>query len=275
MSEKIQKILANAGLASRREIEKWIAAGRISVNGSIATLGDRATEKDTIRVDGNPVMLKAKDETYTRVIAYHKPLNEVSTAKDPQGRATVFDSLPRTKFGRWIGVGRLDINTTGLLLFTNNGELAHKLMHPSYSVERRYAVRVFGEVTNDMLNNLKKGVLVDGDLCQFDKIIDKGGEGANHWYEVSLSEGKNREVRKLWQSQGVEVSRLIRVKYGPVELPTNLSRGRWIDLDAKAIDELAKVVELKVTARKEKPDQKRKEKGKFAWSKKKSSKPSR
>lgn len=267
MSEKLQKILANAGLGSRREVEKWIAAGRVSVNGSIATLGERATEKDTIRVDGNLVTLKSKDEVYTRVLAYHKPLNEVSTAKDPQGRETVFDSLPRTKFGRWIGIGRLDINTTGLLLFTNNGELAHRLMHPSYEVERRYAVRVFGEVTNEMIQNLQKGVLIDGHLCQFDSIIDKGGEGANHWYEVGLAEGKNREVRKLWQSQGVEVSRLIRVKYGPVELPSSLSRGRWEDLSAEKINELSDLVKLKVTARREKPAQRKNEKRKFSWSK--------
>lgn len=269
MSEKLQKILANAGLGSRREIEKWIAAGRVSVNGSIATLGDRASEKDLIRLDGNPVSLKSKDEVYTRVLAYHKPLNEVSTAKDPQGRATVFDSLPRTKFGRWISIGRLDINTTGLLLFTNNGELAHRLMHPSYQVERRYAVRVFGEVTDEMLKNLQKGVLIDGDLCQFDSIVDKGGEGANHWYEVSLSEGKNREVRKLWQSQGVEVSRLIRVQYGPVDLPKNLSRGRWVDLDEAAINNLAEMVKLKVTARREKPTQQRTKKRSFSWNKRK------
>ncbi|NVJ65971.1 MAG: pseudouridine synthase [Gammaproteobacteria bacterium] len=267
MSEKLQKILANAGLGSRREIEKWIAAGRVSVNGSIAALGDRATEKDTIRVDGNPVTLKSKDEVYTRVLAYHKPLDEVSTAKDPQGRATVFDSLPRTKFGRWIGIGRLDINTTGLLLFTNNGELAHRLMHPSYQVERKYAVRVFGEVTDEMIKNLQKGVLIDGDLCHFDSIVDKGGEGSNRWYEVGLAEGKNREVRKLWQSQGVEVSRLIRVQYGPVELPQSLNRGRWADLDEAVIKELAELVKLDVTARREQPKPNKHRKKKFSWNK--------
>ncbi|WP_251359402.1 23S rRNA pseudouridine(2605) synthase RluB [Kangiella sp. TOML190] len=267
MSEKLQKILANAGLGSRREIEKWIAAGRVSVNGSISTLGDRATDKDTIRVDGQVISIKAKDEIYTRVIAYHKPLDQVSTAKDPQGRETVFDSLPRTKFGRWISIGRLDINTTGLLLFTNNGELAHRLMHPSYQVERKYAVRVFGEVTQEILNNLKAGVLIDGDLCHFDSIIEKGGEGANHWYEVSLAEGKNREVRKLWQSQGVEVSRLIRTLYGPVELPKDLSRGRWRDLDADQISKLAELVKLKVTPRKEQAVQKKHKKSNFKWKK--------
>ncbi len=268
MSEKLQKILANAGLGSRREIEKWIAAGRVSVNGSISSLGDRATDKDLIRVDGNIVTLKSKEETYTRVLAYHKPLDEVSTAKDPQGRATVFDSLPNTKFGRWIGIGRLDINTTGLLLFTNNGELAHRLMHPSYQVERRYAVRVFGQVTDEMLKNLQKGVLIEGDLCHFDSIVDKGGDGSNHWYEVGLAEGKNREVRKLWQSQGVEVSRLMRVKYGPVELPQNLSRGRWLDLSEESINELADLVKLKVTPRRERPHQRKSNKKAFSWKKK-------
>ncbi len=268
MSEKLQKILANAGLGSRREIEKWIAAGRVSVNGSIASLGDRATVNDTIRVDGNIITLKSAEEIYTRVLAYHKPLDEVSTAKDPQGRATVFDRLPKTRFGRWISIGRLDINTTGLLLFTNNGELAHRLMHPSYQVERNYAVRVFGEVTSDMLKNLKSGVLIDGELCHFDSIMDKGGEGSNHWYEVSLAEGKNREVRKLWQSQGVEVSRLIRVKYGPVELPHNLNRGSWVDLSENSIKDLANLVKLQVTPRKERPKAAKSHKKKFQWKKK-------
>lgn len=269
MSEKIQKILANAGLGSRREIEKWISAGRVSVNGSIATLGDRATLEDTFRVDGNVVGLKKSEEIYTRVLAYHKPIGEVCTVKDPQGRPTVFDKLPKTSFGRWIGIGRLDINTTGLLLFTNNGEIAHRLMHPSYQVERKYAVRVFGEVTNEMLKNLKDGVLIDGDLCQFNNIVDKGGEGANHWYEVSLAEGKNREVRKLWQSQGVEVSRLMRVQYGPIELPSNLYRGRWEDLDAATIADLAKLVKLEgVKVRKEKVLPKARKKVEFSWKKK-------
>ncbi|GAA4364467.1 23S rRNA pseudouridine(2605) synthase RluB [Kangiella marina] len=252
-SEKLQKILANAGLGSRREIEKWIADGRVSVNGSIVQLGERATDKDTIRVDGRVIKIMPSEEVYTRVIAYHKPLGEVSTQKDPEGRPTVFDKLPRTSFGRWISIGRLDINTTGLLLFTNNGELAHRLMHPSYQVERKYAVRIHGEVTDEMLKNLKDGVLIDGDMCQFNYIQPGGGEGANQWYEVGLSEGKNREVRKLWQSQEVDVSRLIRIEYGPVELPKSLSRGRWMDLNEEQIKKVADLVQLEVKPRKAQP----------------------
>jgi 23S rRNA pseudouridine2605 synthase len=252
-SEKLQKILANAGLGSRREIEKWIADGRVSVNGSVAKLGERATDKDTLRVDGRVIKLKSSEDIYTRVLAYHKPLGEVSTQKDPEGRPTVFDSLPRTGFGRWISIGRLDINTTGLLLFTNDGELAHRLMHPSYQVERKYAVRIHGEVTDEMMENLKTGVLIDGDLCQFNYIQPGGGEGANQWFEVGLSEGKNREVRKLWQSQDVDVSRLIRIEYGPIDLPKSLSRGRWMDLTEEQINKLADLVQLTVKARRAQP----------------------
>lgn len=252
-SEKLQKILANAGLGSRREIEKWISAGRVSVNGSISELGERATDKDTIRVDGRVIKIKPSDEVYTRILAYHKPLDEVSTQKDPEDRPTVFDSLPRTSFGRWVSIGRLDINTTGLLLFTNNGELAHRLMHPSYQVERKYAVRIHGQVTDEMIENLKTGVLIDGDMCQFNYIQLGGGDGSNQWYEVGLSEGKNREVRKLWVSQGVDVSRLIRIQYGPVELPKSLSRGRWRDLDEEQIKQVADLVELEVQARRSQP----------------------
>lgn len=252
-TEKLQKILANAGLGSRRELEKWISDGRVSVNGSIASLGERASDKDTIRVDGRVIKIKPSDEVYTRIIAYHKPLGEVSTQKDPEGRPTVFENLPRTSFGRWISIGRLDINTTGLLLFTNNGELAHRLMHPSYQVERKYAVRVHGEVTDEMIKNLKDGVLIDGDLCKFNFIQPGGGEGANQWFDVGLSEGKNREVRKLWQSQEVDVSRLIRIEYGPVELPKSLSRGRWMDLTAEQITKVAELVNLDVKPRKEQP----------------------
>ncbi|NVK23243.1 MAG: pseudouridine synthase [Kangiellaceae bacterium] len=265
MSEKLQKILANAGLGSRREIEKWIDAGRVSVNGTIAKLGERATNNDTIRVDGRVIEIKSSDEIYTRILAYNKPIGEICSLKDPEGRPTVFDNLPKTKFGRWVSIGRLDINTTGLLLFTNNGELAHRLMHPSYQVERKYAVRVHGEVTPEMLKSIKDGVLIDGEFCQFNFVQSKGGEGANHWYEVGLSEGKNREVRKLWESQGVEVSRLMRIEYGPVSLPQGLSRGRWQDLDEKMILDVAKLVKLDVTPRRSRPDPKARRKSNFQW----------
>lgn len=268
MSEKLQKILANAGLGSRREIEKWIAAGRVSVNGSIVPLGERATVKDTIRVDGKVIQLKPAGEVYTRVLAYNKPIGEICTAKDPGGRPTVFESLPSTKFGRWISIGRLDINTTGLLLFTNNGELAHRLMHPSYEVERKYAVRVHGEVTQEMINNMRKGVLIDGEFCQFLFVQSKGGEGTNSWFDVGLAEGKNREVRKLWESQGVEVSRLMRIQYGPIELPQRLNRGRWVDLEEKQIQEVAKLVDLDVKPRKSRPDDRGGKKTQFKWKKK-------
>jgi len=243
-TEKLQKVLARAGFGSRRELESWIAQGRISINGKVATLGDRVSEKDIIRVDGNVVPREKVAGGRRRVLMYHKPVGEVTTRSDPEGRPTVFDHLPNLRNGRWVAVGRLDINTAGLLLFTSDGELAHRLMHPSRQVEREYAVRVMGEVPPEMIKRLQEGVELEDGKAHFDSIVDAGGEGANHWYHVTLLEGRNREVRRLWESQGVMVSRLIRVRYGPVTLPRWLRDGKFEDVPEHQLQALLELVEM-------------------------------
>ena len=245
MSDKLQKVLANAGIGSRREMEKWIEAGRISVNGKLATLGDRVEPTDKIRVDGNPLSTNSDTPT-CRVLMYNKPEGELCSRKDPEGRPTVFDRLPAIKNGRWIAVGRLDINTSGLLLFTNDGELANRLMHPKHEVEREYSVRVFGEVEGIMLKRLTDGVQLEDGLAKFTEIVKKPGddESQNSWYNVSLSEGRNREVRRLWESQGLQVSRLIRVRYGTLELQKRLPQGGWVELGLPELNALRKSVQL-------------------------------
>ena len=231
--ERLQKVLARAGVGSRRQIEQWIAEGRIKVGGLPATLGQRVTPQQTITVDGHAVTSLAH-ATRPRVLVYHKPEGEVCTASDPQGRPTVFANLPRIRNARWIAIGRLDFNTSGLLLFTTDGELAHRLMHPSGEIEREYAVRVLGEVTDEMLARLKAGVTLDDGPARFDSVVDAGGTGANRWYHVTLREGRNREVRRLWEAVGAKVSRLIRVRYGNVMLPRHVRAGRTEDLDAES-----------------------------------------
>jgi 23S rRNA pseudouridine2605 synthase len=247
MSDKLQKVLANAGIGSRREMEKWIEAARISVNGKIATLGDRVEPADKIRVDGNPLS-KSNDTPACRVLMYNKPEGELCSRKDPEGRATVFDRLPAIKNGRWIAVGRLDINTSGLLLFTNDGELANRLMHPKHEVEREYSVRVFGEVEDMMLKRLTKGVQLEDGEAKFTEIVKKPGdeESQNTWYNVTLSEGRNREVRRLWESQGLQVSRLMRVRYGTLELQKRLPQGGWVELGLPDLNTLRQSVQLPV-----------------------------
>ncbi len=234
MAERLQKVLANAGLASRREIEKWIDAGRIKVNGKIAILGTRVTFKDKIFVDDKPFYLN-NAELINQTIAYHKPVGQICSRNDPQGRDTVFSHLPKIKNQRWISVGRLDINTSGLLLFTTDGELANKLMHPSSEIEREYAVRVLGEVDTAMLKKLTRGVKLADGLAKFKSVREAGGEGANHWYNVILTEGKNREVRRIWEAIGVKVSRLIRVRYGEIKLSRALQAGNWEELTLDVI----------------------------------------
>jgi len=245
MSEKLQKVLARAGLGSRRELEDWISSGRISVDGKIAILGDRVTEDVQIRVDGVLLALKKEAEIRRRVLIYNKPVGELCTRKDPENRPTVFDRLPNLKQGRWVAIGRLDYNTCGLLLFTNDGELANRMMHPSSAIEREYAVRVHGEVTDMMLHNLKQGVKLEDGIAAFENIKAAGGEGTNQWFHVTLKEGRNREVRRLWESQDLEVSRLIRVRYGDVQLPRSLYRGTWSEMEDAEVNVLAAIMELK------------------------------
>ncbi|MBD1390787.1 23S rRNA pseudouridine(2605) synthase RluB [Neiella sp. HB171785] len=244
MSEKLQKVLARSGLGSRREMEQVISAGRVSVNGSTAKLGDRIEDADVVRVDGNVIQTRSDKDTVCRVIAYHKPEGEVCSRKDPEGRPTVFERLPKLAAGRWIAVGRLDLNTSGLLLFTTDGELASRLMHPSYELEREYAVRVFGTVDDAMLKRLKQGVMLEDGLASFDSIKIAGGEGANKWFHVTLHEGKHREVRRLWESQEVTVSRLIRIRYGNTILSQKLPHGAWLELPLDDVNVLRDSVSL-------------------------------
>lgn len=252
MSEKLQKVLARAGYGSRREIEGWISEGRISVNGQICQLGERVSDSDVIRIDGKVVSRTRLQSKRCRVLMYHKPVGEVTSRSDDEGRTTVFERLPRIVNGRWIVVGRLDLNTSGLLLFTTDGELANRLMHPSYTIEREYAVRVLGEVEPEVVKRLATGVELDDGEAHFSSIVDGGGEGANHWFHVTLEEGRNREVRRLWESQGVTVSRLIRVRYGPISLPRWLRPGRWEELTDEQVALLRQSVELEPQPRKPK-----------------------
>ncbi|KJY88929.1 23S rRNA pseudouridine(2605) synthase RluB [Pseudoalteromonas piscicida] len=245
MSEKLQKVLARAGVGSRREMEKYIESNRVSVDGKVAKLGDRVEETSVIRVDGHIVKIEQQEERICRVLMYHKPEGELCTRRDPQGRRTVFDRLPKLDGDRWIAIGRLDINTSGLLLFTNDGELANRLMHPKYEVEREYSARVFGEVTNQTLRTLTKGVELEDGPAKFIKIKPLGGEGLNKWFNVTLTEGRNREVRRLWQSQEVEVSRLIRIRYGKLELNKRLPQGGWEELKLEDVNYLRKSVSMR------------------------------
>jgi 23S rRNA pseudouridine2605 synthase len=238
--ERLQKLFAAAGLGSRRTVEEWIRAGRITLNGRIAQLGDRAGPADTVCLDGKPVTLAPTASGPRRLIAYNKPLDEVTTRSDPQGRRTVFESLPALGDGRWISIGRLDINTSGLLLFTTDGELAHRLMHPSSEVEREYLVTVKGRPSAASLESLRTGVVLDDGPARFDSVelVPKPSTGSGVWanaafdttFRVVLREGRNREVRRMWLAVGHEVLRLSRVRYGPVELPADLRSGQWREL---------------------------------------------
>ncbi|UCE89242.1 MAG: 23S rRNA pseudouridine(2605) synthase RluB [Pseudomonadota bacterium] len=235
MSEKLQKVLARAGLGSRREIEEWIRAGRVKVDGRVATLGERVEQGVSVQVDGRPVAVRS---AVRRVIAYHKPVGEVCTRRDPDGRSTMFAALPRLRDGRWVAVGRLDVNTAGLILLTTDGELANRLMHPGSGVEREYAVRVLGAVSGDTLHRLREGVELDDGPANFATIREAGGEGANRWYHVTLKEGRKREVRRLWEAVGLRVSRLIRVRFGPLRLERELRPGKWREVTGRELDAL-------------------------------------
>ena len=243
MSERIQKVLANLGKGSRRQMEAAIEQGRVKVDGKVASLGDRVSPHQKLQLDERTVNLMQTN--VRRVLAYNKPEGEICSQNDPDGRKTVFDRLPNIKGERWISVGRLDINTSGLLLFTNDGELANKLMHPSSEVEREYAVRVLGDVTMDMVNKMHEGVELEDGVAKFTDIQEFAGSGANVWYHVVIMEGRNREVRRLWESQGVTVSRLKRVRYANVFMDSSLRAGTFQELDKKQTDALAAMVDLK------------------------------
>ena len=245
MSEKLQKVLARVGLGSRRYMEEVIAAGRVSINGTVAQVGERIEPGDELRIDGRKVQFQIEDEIRRRVLIYYKPEGEICSRNDPESRPTVFEQLPAIAGDRWVMVGRLDINSSGLLLFTNDGELANRLMHPSNEIEREYAVRVMGEVTPLIKNTMLKGVVLDDGPAKFENFSEIGGEGINRWYQVVVKEGRNREVRRIFESQGLKVSRLLRTRYGTVILPRELRTGRWIELDKNDIDNLTKSVELK------------------------------
>ena len=245
-TEKLQKILARSGHGSRREIEGYLQEGRISIDGVKAKLGDRIDANSTakIRLDGRILSIREAQKDVCRVLAYYKPEGELCTRSDPQGRPTVFQRLPRLNSARWIAVGRLDVNTSGLLLFTTDGELANRLMHPSREVEREYAVRVFGEIDDAKIRQLTRGVQLEDGPASFRSVSYRGGEGINQWYNVSLTEGRNREVRRMWEAVGVQVSRLIRVRYGDIDLPKGLPRGGWVELGLNQINYLRQLVEL-------------------------------
>jgi 23S rRNA pseudouridine2605 synthase len=229
VGERLHKLLADAGLGSRREMEEWIEQGKVSVNGQRAVLGQRAVPTDVIRVAGKRVYLRP--ERRVRVVLYHKPDGEIVSRDDPEGRATVFTQLPRIKGGRWISVGRLDINSEGLMIFTTSGELANRLMHPSFELEREYAARVMGELQPEHFKRLLEGVELDDGMAQFEMVVPTGGEGSNRWYKVVIREGRKREVRRLFEAVGFMVSRLMRVRFGPVALPPRLKRGQVLELD--------------------------------------------
>jgi 23S rRNA pseudouridine2605 synthase len=236
MNERLQKLLAGAGHGSRRGIEEWIRDGRVTINGRVAGLGDRASHDDQICLDGRPLALERAEST--EVLLYHKPVGEVTTRSDPQGRPTVFERLPPPGSGRWIVVGRLDVNTSGVLLFTNDGELAHRLMHPSSEIEREYRVRLRGTPSEAVLERLRRGVQLEDGPASFDRIAAESVEGSHSWFRVCLHEGRNREVRRLFEHEGFEVSRLSRLRYGSVGLPDDLRSGAHKRLDSRAIAEL-------------------------------------
>ncbi|CUX96989.1 Ribosomal large subunit pseudouridine synthase B [Candidatus Hoaglandella endobia] len=246
MSEKLQKVLARAGQQSRRDIEMLIAQGRVSVDGKIALLGDRIDVNimPQIRVDSRLISIKPVADVLCRVLVYYKPEGELCTRRDPDGRPTVFDRLPRLNHARWVVVGRLDMNTSGLLLFTTDGELANRMMHPSCKIEREYAVRIFGKVDAYKLHQLTCGVQLKDGPAAFRRLIFKGGKRLNQWYNVTLTEGRNREVRRLWEAVRIRVSRLIRVRYGDIVLPTWLPRGSWTELPLDYINYLRHKVHL-------------------------------
>lgn len=244
-TQRLHKLMALAGLGSRRDMEEMIASGRVTINGETAKVGAGVTQYDIVRVDSRPLKLNFEPEL-PQVLIYHKPEGEIVSQDDPEGRASVFDKLPRIKQGKWIAIGRLDINTSGLLIFTNSGELANRFMHPRYEVEREYAVRIFGELTEGQMLTLTQGIELEDGPASFDSISPQGGEGANHWYQVIIREGRNREVRRLFEAFQLPVSRLMRVRFGPVNLPPRVKRGTMLKLEQKQVVDLLEWAGLEV-----------------------------
>lgn len=241
ITHKLHKLLAQAGLGSRREMEELIATGQVTINGKVAGTGDRAGPDDIVRVGKRTIHFKSGGRP-PRVVLYHKPEGEIVSHDDPEGRPSVFDKLPQLRSSKWISIGRLDYNTSGLLIFTTDGELANRLMHPRFEVEREYAVRIMGRLTPDVAARLTTGVELEDGLAKFDHLSDQGGEGSNHWYRVILKEGRNREVRRMFEAVGMTVSRLMRVRFGPINLPPRLKRGKWMELDEAEIKRLLALV---------------------------------
>lgn len=242
--ERLQKVLAASGVGSRREMEEWISQGLVSVNGRVAQLGEKVSPNDQVLVKGVPVKLKWADRL-PRVILYYKQEGEIVSRDDPQGRISVFDRLPQAASSRWIAIGRLDINTSGLLILTTSGELVQRFAHPSFEVEREYAVRVLGALSDEQMKRLtEEGVMLEDGLAKIERIVDQGGEGANHWYNVVIKEGRNREVRRIFESQGLTVSRLVRVGFGPIGLPNRLKRGQFYELNPAEVANMMKWANL-------------------------------
>jgi 23S rRNA pseudouridine2605 synthase len=252
-NEKLQKVLARAGIGSRREMERFITQGRVLVNGLLATLGDRVDFSDRIEVDKRRIQLTPSEEKNVKVLLYNKPEGEICTRSDPEGRPTVFDHLPQLSGERWIAVGRLDFNTSGLLLFTTDGELANSLMHPSSKIDREYLVRIQGKVDDDMKARLVEGIALEDGTARFTDIVDGAGSGQNHWFYCVVMEGRNREVRRLWESQGVKVSRLKRVRFGNIFIPSHVRVGQWTDLNVKEIKELCTTAKVQMTGNNQPP----------------------
>lgn len=246
-SQKLQKMLASAGMGSRRDMESRIEAGQVTVNGEKATLGLRVGPTDKVMLEGRHVKLNFEVEL-PRILIYHKREGEIVSRDDPKARTTVFDALPRVRNGKWIAIGRLDFNTEGLLIFTTSGELANRLMHPSFEVEREYSVRIMGELSQEQMRSMTAGILLDDGKAYFDRIAEMGGEGSNRWYQVIIKEGRNREVRRMFEAMGMMVSRLIRVRFGMVNLPPRIKRGQMLELESIQVAAILKWVDLPVPA---------------------------